>query len=181
MERKKTWRQKIIFLVRKIKIQKRLSVTFLFVSIFPIIFLGVFAYNTYTNSINDKLTRSISQAVTLVNNNLIIQLQKYQELCGTISTDETVQDSLPVWYSLDTIERRKVAIATDEVLNNKASLFSYVNNVRILNDKRQVVYDLGYDDIPVNRYEEIIDDVEKTSPMTACVTQKHTDLWTILY
>ena len=164
MERKKTWRQKIIFLVRKIKIQKRLSVTFLFVSIFPIIFLGVFAYNTYTNSINDKLTRSISQAVTLVNNNLIIQLQKYQELCGTISTDETVQDSLPVWYSLDTIERRKVAIATDEVLNNKASLFSYVNNVRILNDKRQVVYDLGYDDIPVNRYEEIIDDVEKTSP-----------------
>lgn len=164
MNRVLKWKLSLISFVRKSKIPKRLAITFLIVSIFPIIGIGVYAYNIYTNSINEKLARSTRQAVTLINNNLMIQLQKYQELCGTISTNEIVQNNLPIWYSLDTIGRRQVSIAADNVLNDKAPLLSYVNNVRILNDQRQVVYDMGFDDIPVARYKEILDDVDKSSP-----------------
>lgn len=154
----------LIQLVRKMKIQSRLSITFLIVSILPIICLGFYSYNIYTNSLNDKLTNSTKQAVTLVNRIMMIQLQKYQELCDSISTNAVVQDKLPIWYNLDTVGRREVSIAVDDVLNEKAPQLSYVNNVRILNDKKEVVYDLGFNDIPTDRYNEIIKDIEFCAP-----------------
>lgn len=154
----------LIHLVRKVNIQSRLSITFITVSILPIICLGLYAYSVYTNSLNDKLTKFTQQAVTLVNKNMMIHIQKYQELCDSISTDRIVQDRMPVWYNLDAVGRREVSISVDNVLNDKAPLLSYVNNVRLLNDKGAVVYDLGYNDIPSDRYNQIIADIEACTP-----------------
>lgn len=160
----KQYRSAVMTFVRKTKIQNRLMAAFLVVSILPILAIGVYAYRVYTDSINEKLARSTRQAVTLINHNLLAQIQKYQELCGAISTDEVVQDNLPLWHGLDTIERRKVTVAADSLLNDKAPLLTYVNNVRILDDRREVVYDLGYDDIPMERYRELVEDVDARSP-----------------
>ena len=62
---------KLIELFRKVKIRNRLLFIFLFVSLVPVTCIGIYAYNVYTQSINDKLGRSNEQAMYLLNQSFI--------------------------------------------------------------------------------------------------------------
>lgn len=149
-------------MLRNFKIQHRLIGTFLIVSVFPIIFLGFYAYKLYSESISDKLSSSTFQAITLVNNNLLTELQNYQFLNGSISTNEFVQANLANESAEQLVSSTSKEAAMDAIFR---TIFpSHVVTVSIYDTNHQPFYELGYETISKQYLERAISDVNKNAP-----------------
>lgn len=150
--------------IRKIKIRNRLLFIFLFVSLVPVTCIGLYAYKVYTRSINDKLERSNNQAMYLLNQNFITELDSFRMYIGTISINEDCQRILSQAGTKDYIINEK-DIQTINDFRTKVPFPSiYLKNLRILDRNRNIVYDLGYDDINSERFAEIVETIDNASP-----------------
>ncbi|MEK4476104.1 sensor histidine kinase [Paenibacillus sp. FSL R7-0048] len=148
--------------MRKVKIQNRLTVIFLIVSVIPIIFIGFYSYTIYSKSINNKLSKSTFQALTLLNRTMLSELNNYQYLAGSVSTNSIIQERLSAAPS----EPAPSNAAINHAMDNLYRTFypGYVQNVRVIDAKNQPIYELGYDGIPNPMYEEIMKQVELNAP-----------------
>lgn len=149
-------------MLRKFKIQHRLIGTFLIVSVIPILFLGYYAYKLYSESISDKLSKSTFQAVTLVNKNLLAELQNYQYLCGSISTNEFVQANLSKRHAHQQVDENAKESAMDAIFR---TIFpSHVVNVSIFDIDHNLFYELGFETINNQSLDKAMRDVNKNAP-----------------
>jgi two-component system sensor histidine kinase YesM len=149
-------------MLRKFKIQHRLIGTFLIVSVIPILFLGYYAYKLYSDSISDKLSASTFQAITLVNKNMLTELQNYQFLNGSISTNEFVQAHLSNDRSQQAVTDTSKESAMDAIFR---TIFpSHVVTVSIYDTNHEPFYELGYETISNEYLEKAISDVNKNAP-----------------
>lgn len=149
-------------MLRKFKIQHRLIGTFLIVSVIPIIFLGYYAYKLYSESISDKLSTSTYQAITLVNKNLLAELQNYQFLNGSISTNEFVQANLASGRSQQAVSATTKEAAMDAIFR---TIFpSHVVTVSIYDTNLDPFYELGFETISNSYLEKAISDVNNNAP-----------------
>ena len=92
--------------LRNINIQTRLVAAVLLLSVIPLLIVGLYAYNIYTNSINLKLRESMMQSLALVDSNVSKELEKIEFLCGQITILPEVQD-LSSYEELDLLTQRK--------------------------------------------------------------------------
>jgi len=81
---------------RKIKVKFRLVISFLILSIIPLVFLGVFSYNLSKNSIETKIEMYSKQIIEQAENNLYLELEKHGNYAIEISNSKDVQDTLKV-------------------------------------------------------------------------------------
>ncbi|GGH10838.1 sensor histidine kinase [Paenibacillus segetis] len=163
MQRKKCKRfPSLPQIMRKFKIQNRLTIIFLVVSVIPILFIGFYSYSIYSKSINEKLSKSTFQALTLLNKNMLTELNSYQFLAGSVSTNSTIQERLAAVPGQTAPSNAAINITMDNIYRNIYP--AYVQNVRIINSKREPIYELGYDGIPDDKYEDIIHQVDLNTP-----------------
>ncbi|OMD60417.1 cache domain-containing sensor histidine kinase [Paenibacillus odorifer] len=148
--------------MRKVKIQNRLTVIFLIVSVIPIIFIGFYSYTIYSKSINNKLSKSTFQALTLLNRTMLSELNNYQYLAGSVSTNSIIQERLSAAPSEPAPSNAAINHAMDNLY--RTIYPGYVQNVRVIDAKNQPIYELGYDGIPNPKYEEIMKQVELNAP-----------------
>lgn len=155
---------KLIDYLRNFKIRNRLLFIFLFISLVPVTCIGIYAYNVYTQSINDKLGRSNEQAMYLLNQNFITELNVFRTYMDTLSIDDDCQRVLSKAggesFTLD--EQDVQAINHLRIKVPFPSI--YLKNLRILDRNRNIVYDLGYDDINAERFAEIVENINQASP-----------------
>ena len=155
---------KLIELFRKVKIRNRLLFIFLFVSLVPVTCIGIYAYNVYTQSINDKLGRSNEQAMYLLNQSFITELNVFRKYIDTISVDEDCQQILSRSGD-DSYVLNEQDVQTLNELRIRVPFPSiYLKNLRILDRNRNIVYDLGYDDINSERFASLVEDIDRVSP-----------------
>ena len=74
--------------LRRIKLRTRLFVTFLIISLVPVITIGIFSYHAYTQSMNEKVKQAALQSIELLNNNMSTQLGIYSDYIGSISVSD---------------------------------------------------------------------------------------------
>ncbi|GGG01286.1 sensor histidine kinase [Paenibacillus aceti] len=149
-------------MLRQFKIQHRLIGTFLVVSILPILFLGYYSYQLYSESINDKLSKSTFQALSLVNKNLLAELQNYQFLCGSISTNEFVQENLSKGLKQEPINEKAKEDAMDAIFR---TIFpSHVINVSIFDAEHRLFYELGFETVDNHSLVQAMRDVDANAP-----------------
>lgn len=149
-------------MLRQFKIQHRLIGTFLVVSILPILFLGYYSYQLYSESINDKLSKSTFQALSLVNKNLLAELQNYQFLCGSISTNEFVQENLSKGLKQEPINEKAKEDAMDAIFR---TIFpSHVINVSIFDAEHRLFYELGFETVDNHSLVKAMRDVDANAP-----------------
>ena len=149
-------------MLRKFKIQHRLVGTFLIVSVIPILFLGYYSYKLYSESISEKLSKSTFQAITLVNKNLLAELQNYQYLSGSISTSEFVQENLSNGHNGQNMSEKTKEAAMDAIFR---TIFpSHVINVSIFDKDRNLFYELGFEAISTQSLNKAIEDVDNYAP-----------------
>lgn len=149
-------------ILRKFKIQHRLIGTFLIVSVLPILFLGFYAYQLYSDSISDKLSKSTYQALTLVNINLLAELQNYQYLIGSISTNEFVQENLSKEITEQENHENAKEAAMDAIFR---TIFpSHAVNVSIFDTGHNLFYELGFETINNQALDKAIKDVDTNAP-----------------
>ena len=77
--------------LRRIKIQSRLLLTFLAVSLVPVVFIGLYAYRVYTSSVHSKVGEYTEQSVKLLNKNLELEIEKYSYYIDSLSVMDEIQ------------------------------------------------------------------------------------------
>ena len=155
---------KLIELFRKVKIRNRLLFIFLFVSLVPVTCIGIYAYNVYTQSINDKLGRSNEQAMYLLNQSFITELNVFRKYIDTISVDEDCQQILSRSGDDSYILNEQDVQTLNELRIRVPFPSIYLKNLRILDRNQNIVYDLGYDDINSERFASLVEDIDRVSP-----------------
>ena len=151
-------------LLRTIKIRNRLLCIFLFISLVPVTFIGFYAYTVYTQSINDKLERSNEQALYLLNQNFITELNIFRMYIDTISVSDECQQILSKSCDTNFTLNEQDVQALNDFRSRVPFPSIHLKNLRILDRNRNIVYDLGYDDIDAERFSQIVEEIDETSP-----------------
>lgn len=94
-----------VSILRKIKIKWRLIITFLLLSLVPLIILGVSAYSRTRNALTDTIKTYTSQVVTQFNTITTNEMSKNMETAGNLAYSTLMQDSFGSYNILDVTER----------------------------------------------------------------------------
>lgn len=149
---------RLMRLIRRTHLQKRLLVICLILSLLPVSLVGVYAYQIYTRSINRNLGASTEQAVRLLSTTVTSELDKFTAYINTLSVSDTVQS-----INLSPDDER-IAFAIKQRVQEYPVQSRYLKNIRVAGRSGNVLYDLGFDDIPEALYEQILADVDAASP-----------------
>ena len=162
MERKR--RVPFVKTVRRARLQSRLLVMCLLISLVPVVFVGLYAYNIYTNSINRQLGDSAEQAIKLLNTTLGSELDKFISYINSISVNETVQNTLSKPVRERNPSDGSVTLAIKGAIQQNPVQSRFLKNIRVIDIDRNVLYDLGYDDISRVQFNRLLDVTDGTSP-----------------
>lgn len=151
-------------LLRNVKIKNRLLCIFLFISLVPVTFIGFYAYTVYTKSINNKLQYSNEQALYLLNKNFITELNTFRMYIDTISVSNECQEILSAPSDANFILKEQDVQAINDLRTRIPFPSIHLKNLRILDCNRNIIYDLGYDDIDSDYFSRIVEEIDTSSP-----------------
>lgn len=80
--------------IRSVSVRTRLLAALLFASIVPAIFVGLYAHQSYTRTIVEKLADSAVQTIRQLNGTLSTELMRYAQFIDQVSVSEEVQELL---------------------------------------------------------------------------------------
>lgn len=150
--------------IRRIRLNPRLLVSFLIVSIVPSLCIGIYSYNIYTRSIHDKLSQAAHQTTQLLNNNLMLQLNEYSDYISTLSVANEIQGYLSsVTSPYQTADRAQVRAISD-LIERMPYLSKRILDVRIVDRYRNTVYSPGYNHFSSQALSVLMDATDLASP-----------------
>lgn len=149
--------------LRRVRIRYRLLASFLLLSLVPAIFVGIYASNIYTEAMDSKLRQSAEQSVYLLNENFITELNKFRDYLNTISVTDAVQTAVSAQsegtFTLDAESVKQIA----DSLHTIPFQSIYLKNIRVVDHNHNILYDLGYDDISLERFTEVLEQIDNTA------------------
>jgi len=146
---------------RKIGLPARLLITFIIISIIPIIVIGLYSYKIYANSIKEKLGQSVTQTLNLVNSNITTEIVNYEYLCGSLCLSKKIQENLIEMLNIEVLSNNTSAEINKLIMN---AYPPYTKNIRIAGKNGKILYDLGYDDISNTNYNSLIKGINECAP-----------------
>ncbi|TYQ16504.1 UNVERIFIED_CONTAM: methyl-accepting chemotaxis protein [Acetivibrio alkalicellulosi] len=114
-------------ILRKTKIKNRLIISFLILSIVPLVSLGVFSFALSRNSIDSKIKMYTQQIIDQTKSNIEGELDKHSNYAVDISHTMDVQEALRTLNSSDDDYSRNRSI--NDLRSSMARRFSTVNSV----------------------------------------------------
>lgn len=154
----------LIQLLRKTKIQYRLLAIFCFISLVPVICLGLYACHVYTRSIRSKLSDSVYQSILSLNQNMFLELEKIQTVATNLARSGEVQEMLHLYSDSDSPHINEDFGYVGQDIRNNIIYSEYLRNVRIINASGTTIYDLGYEIFSQEDFPEILEEVERVTP-----------------
>ena len=79
---------------RKFSIKTRLVIALLMISIIPLVGISGYSFHIFSAALQEKLSASISQTLSMINLNMVSEIEKYQYLCGSICISEEIKKGL---------------------------------------------------------------------------------------
>ena len=79
---------------RKFSIKTRLVIALLMISIIPLAGISGYSFHIFSAALQEKLSASISQTLSMINLNMVSEIEKYQYLCGSICISEEIKKGL---------------------------------------------------------------------------------------
>ena len=79
---------------RKFSIKTRLMIALLMISIIPLAGISGYSFHIFSVALRSKLSASISQTLSMINLNMVSEIEKYQYLCGSICVSQEIKDGL---------------------------------------------------------------------------------------
>ena len=79
---------------RKFSIKTRLMIALLMISIIPLAGISGYSFHIFSVALRSKLSASISQTLSMINLNMVSEIEKYQYLCGAICVSEEIKHGL---------------------------------------------------------------------------------------
>ncbi|MGB8451535.1 MAG: histidine kinase [Anaerocolumna sp.] len=149
--------------LRKMDIKYRLIISFLIVSILPLIFISFYSNHLNSKAMKSKISDSTAKLLSMVNTNMVTEIEKYQYLCGSICVNQQIQDALLV-ENYTSGEKNKIINNIQSLVKTKIIYPAQAKNITILDKKGEIFYDLGYDGFYDKDMSAILKNLVKNAP-----------------
>ncbi len=154
--------RKIITLLRKIKLQSRLLIIFLAISLIPVVAIGLYAYQVYTDSVRSKVGEYAEQSAKLLNKNLQLELEKYGYYIDSLSVMDSVQS---LFTSSGEHERQTTEQIHSIMQENRSKALAgpYLREIQIISLDSELLYSWGFENAASTPYDQLLSDIDRVS------------------
>lgn len=129
---------------RKISIRTRLLITIVLSCFMPIILIYVITMRLVSVSLEKSVSDSVEQTLSLINTNMMTELEKYQYLCGAVSLNEQIRESL----NNKELTQGEKHILRQQISDTILSQIIYpgqTKNISVYDVEGNLFYSTGYD------------------------------------
>lgn len=116
-------------LLRIIKIQQRVIISLLILSLIPLMFMGIIAYSKSNEAISTRISQYSVGLLKQTTSNLESELNKYEQLAREIGYSDTIQASFVEMRKLNADEQISPAINIGRVLQEKATVYDEISEM----------------------------------------------------
>ena len=139
---------------RKFSIKTRLVIALLMISIIPLAGISGYSFHIFSVALQEKLSASISQTLSMINLNMVSEIEKYQYLCGSICISEEIKEGL-LKKDMTDMEKNQAINEIQSMIRNKIIYPAQAKNITVYDTEGNIFYDLGYDGF----YQEDVDKI----------------------
>ena len=155
---------------RKFSIKTRLVIALLLISIIPLAGISCYSFHIFSIALREKLSASISQTLSMINLNMVSEIEKYQYLCGSVCISEEIKEGL-LKKDMTDMEKNQAMNQIQSMIRTKIIYPAQAKNITVYDTEGNIFYDLGYDGF----YQE---DVER---ILSRLEEENQDVWTYVH
>lgn len=154
----------MIRILRKIKLNVRLSVTVIAVSTIPLVLLACLSYGIFRTSIQDKLIQSTHTSAQLASNNINLFLNNYHHYIDLLSVSEAVQSLEQIQSSDELSARYNTTYQLSRLIQTTPIPNSGLMGVMVVDKNKNSVLGTGHATTATQKMQELLERCDKTSP-----------------
>ena len=129
---------------RKFSIKTRLVIALLMISIIPLAGISGYSFHIFSAALQEKLSASISQTLSMINLNMVSEVEKYQYLCGSICISQEIKEGL-LKKDMTDMEKNQAITEIQKMIRSKIIYPAQAKNITVYDTDGNIFYDLGYD------------------------------------
>ena len=145
---------------RKFSIKTRLVIALLMISIIPLAGISGYSFHIFSAAFQEKLSASISQTLSMINLNMVSEIEKYQYLCGSICISEEIKKGL-LKKNMADMEKNQAILEIQSMIRNKIIYPAQAKNITVYDTDGNIFYDLGYDGFYQEDVDRILSQLEE--------------------
>ena len=145
---------------RKFSIKTRLVIALLMISIIPLVVISGYSFHIFSAALQEKLSASISQTLSMINLNMVSEIEKYQYLCGSICISEEIKKGL-LKKDMTDMEKNQAILEIQSMIRNKIIYPAQAKNITVYDTDGNIFYDLGYDGFYQKDVDRILSQLEE--------------------
>ena len=145
---------------RKFSIKTRLVIALLMISIIPLVGISGYSFHIFSAALQEKLSASISQTLSMINLNMVSEIEKYQYLCGSICISEEIKKGL-LKKDMTDMEKNQAILEIQSMIRNKIIYPAQAKNITVYDTDGNIFYDLGYDGFYQKDVDRILSQLEE--------------------
>ena len=145
---------------RKFSIRTRLIIALFLISIVPLTGISFYSFHIFSEALREKLSTSISQTLSMINLNMVSEIEKYQYLCGSICISQEIKDGLLKKGMTDT-EKNQAINEIQHMIRSKIIYPAQAKNITVYDTDGNIFYDLGYDGLYSDDVSRILSRLEE--------------------
>ena len=126
--------------IRKVKIRQRLIISFLVISIVPLLVLGIASFNSARSLVSDIIKQYTEQIVVQFGNNVSSEFSKIVETSNSFIFSTLLQKSFNNYDELEMVDRIDAHNNLKSELNIISSQNSNILEVRLITPKNTAIY-----------------------------------------
>ena len=145
---------------RKFSIKTRLVIALLMISIIPLAGISGYSFHIFSAALQEKLSASISQTLSMINLNMVSEVEKYQYLCGSICISQEIKEGL-LKKNMTDMEKNQAITEIQKMIRSKIIYPAQAKNITVYDTDGNIFYDLGYDGFYQEDVDRILSQLEK--------------------
>lgn len=145
---------------RKFSIKTRLVIALLMISIILLVGISGYSFHIFSAALQEKLSASISQTLSMINLNMVSEIEKYQYLCGSICISEEIKKGL-LKKDMTDMEKNQAILEIQSMIRNKIIYPAQAKNITVYDTDGNIFYDLGYDGFYQKDVDRILSQLEE--------------------
>ena len=145
---------------RKFSIKTRLVIALLMISIIPLAGISGYSFHIFSAAFQEKLSASISQTLSMINLNMVSEVEKYQYLCGSICISQEIKEGL-LKKDMTDMEKNQAIIEIQKMIRSKIIYPAQAKNITVYDTDGNIFYDLGYDGFYQEDVDRILSQLEE--------------------
>lgn len=125
--------------LRNIKIQRRLTISFLMVSLLPLALTGFISYSRSSSAIKDKISTYSTQLIAQISRNTGTEASRFVALIQDVSINKNIQDGMEKLDNIDDVDKLNFNKNIGEAIFSKVALQTEVKNIALFTANKKLL------------------------------------------